>query len=124
MMAAGVDTTTLTIEWAFNALATGQIQINSNEEFTQDHLNIVNRLASVVPLALPHTARYGNEVCGYYVPKGSILFFNLFAVHQTQLKSISQETYHSFPDVHSRCPTRAQKNSPDAIPFSLGNLFD
>uniref|UniRef100_A0A183TCM8 Cytochrome P450 n=1 Tax=Schistocephalus solidus TaxID=70667 RepID=A0A183TCM8_SCHSO len=116
LMAAGVDTTTLTIMWACHAIATGRLQVRPREKFTQAHLNAVHRMASVVPLALPHTARYDNIVCGYFVPKGSIIFFNLFALHQNQLQALEASTLgcpFSKPAVNKRteCP----------LPFSLGS---
>ncbi|KAL7061712.1 hypothetical protein AAHC03_0263 [Spirometra sp. Aus1] len=117
LMAAGVDTTTLTIMWACHAVATGHLQVQPGEEFTQAQLDSVHRMASVVPLALPHTARYDNTVCGYLVPRGSIVFFNLFALHQNQLRALEAPT--AVCPFSSKQTVDRQTECP--LPFSLGS---
>ncbi|KAM7540585.1 hypothetical protein Aperf_G00000030715 [Anoplocephala perfoliata] len=119
IMAAGVDTTTLTLMWCCYALSIGKVVLKPGEAFTESHLEVVHRLASVVPMALPHYARFDGHVGGYLIPKDSVVFYNLYAVHQAQLME---------KDPTKICPF-AQNNNPklkmylceSAMPFSVGS---
>ncbi|VDM32389.1 unnamed protein product [Hydatigera taeniaeformis] len=97
VMAAGVDTTTLTLVWSCYAIATGKLELRPMESFTESHLEVVHRLASVVPMALPHCTHFDSYVGGYLIPKGSVIFFNLFAVHQSQMRKVMQASNKGCP---------------------------
>ncbi|KAL5113012.1 hypothetical protein TcWFU_009885 [Taenia crassiceps] len=120
IMAAGVDTTTLTLVWSCYAIATARLKLRSTENFTESHLEVVHRLASVVPMALPHYARFDSHVGGYLIPKGSVVFFNLFAVHQSQLKRLGQ-TNKGCPYTASSSMKHKMYLCESAMPFSLGS---
>lgn len=122
IMAAGVDTTTLTMVWCCYALATGKLKLKPGETFTESDLEVVHRLASVVPMALPHYARLDSYLGGYLVPKGSLVFYNIYSVHQTQLRSLVEE------NPTAACPLANQDNhkpkvycSGSSMPFSVGS---
>ncbi|KAH9286439.1 Cytochrome P450 2F2 [Echinococcus granulosus] len=121
IMAAGVDTTTLTLVWSCYALATKRLEIRSTETFTESHLEVVHRLASVVPMALPHYARFDSHVGGYLIPKGSVVFFNLFAVHQSQLRSLTQINNNGCPCVTNNSVKHRMYLCESAMPFSVGS---
>ncbi|KAL5967584.1 hypothetical protein TSMEX_004690 [Taenia solium] len=121
IMAAGVDTTTLTLVWSCYALATGRLELRPTESFTESHLEVVHRLASVVPMALPHYARFDSHVGGYLIPKGSVVFFNLFAVHQSQLRSLTQTNNKGCPRATGIGARRKMYLCESAMPFSVGS---
>ncbi|THD26616.1 Cytochrome P450 [Fasciola hepatica] len=98
LMAAGTDTSSLTLTVACSYL-TEQTGPLSGDNFT-DQLNRIHRQANVVPLALPHVARQPIHVGQYCIPEGSIVIFNLYAIHQAQMGQV--------------CPIAP-------IPFSVGS---
>ncbi|VDO02048.1 unnamed protein product, partial [Rodentolepis nana] len=71
VIAAGVDTTALSMVWCCYGLANGKLEINPGEELTESKLEEVHRLASVVPMALPHIAKFDSYVKGYLIPKNT-----------------------------------------------------
>lgn len=88
----------------------------------ESHLEVVHRLASVVPMALPHYTRLDGYVGGYLIPKDSIVFYNLYAVHQAQLDRALVEK-----NPAGICPFAEKDNSKlkrylceSAMPFSVG----
>ncbi|VDO12051.1 unnamed protein product [Rodentolepis nana] len=120
IMAAGVDTTTLTLVWCCYTLATGKLKLKPGESFTENDLEVVHRLASVVPMALPHYARFDSYLGGYLVPEGSLVFYNIYSVHQTQLRSLAEK------NPNAVCPFAKQDNqipkvycSGSSMPFSV-----
>ncbi|VUZ51082.1 unnamed protein product [Hymenolepis diminuta] len=122
IMAAGVDTTTLTLIWCCYSLATGKLNLKPGEPFTESDLEVVHRLASVVPMALPHYARFDSHLGGYLVPKGSLVFYNVYAVHQTQLRSLAEKNPAAvcpFANQDNRKPKVHVCGSP--LPFSVGS---
>ncbi|CAL8085776.1 unnamed protein product [Calicophoron daubneyi] len=98
VMAAGTDTTSLTLTWACAYLSCTREYFSPEDIRT--HLMRIHRRASVVPLALPHLVRENIMVSRYEIPAGSILIYNLYAVHQKQLER--------------------EETSPNPIPFSVG----
>jgi cytochrome P450 len=44
-------------------------------------LNEVLRMASVAPTGLPHKARQDTTIDGYHIPKGALIFPNIFFMH-------------------------------------------
>ncbi|KAF6778536.1 hypothetical protein AHF37_02112 [Paragonimus kellicotti] len=83
LMAAGTDTSSMTLTWACAYMAEhpGHFQ----EAVGDIQMNNIHRYASVVPLGLPHIARESMNILGYYVPAGATVLFNLQAVHQAQM---------------------------------------
>ncbi|VDD77692.1 unnamed protein product [Mesocestoides corti] len=118
LMAAGVDTTTLTLVWSCYAIASGKLEVSDGDAFGESHLEVVHRLASVVPMALPHYARFDSRIHGYYVPKGSAVFFNVFAVHQAQLQALAAKR--GCPHAQNGISRPKTLLCESAIPFSLG----
>lgn len=109
LLAASTDTTSLTLAWACDYLARcqqeGRVLLNSRQ------LDMIHRWASVVPFALPHIARDEFEMRTYRIPKGSIVIFNLYSVHNSQLKQLTST------DV----PQLQIRETDKPIPFSLGS---
>ncbi|CAH8841156.1 unnamed protein product [Trichobilharzia szidati] len=110
LMAAGTDTTSLTLTWACDYLS--RTPTNDPLKLDSSIFNMVHRWASVVPLALPHLVRESFEINGYHIPKSSILIYNLYAVHNEQLKKLGNNEVSSNDQV---------KESDMPIPFSLGS---
>ena len=50
--------------------------------YTEATLCEVQRLATLVPLAMPHRAMDDTKLCGYDIPKGAIILPNIWAVHR------------------------------------------
>nr|XP_020447513.1 cytochrome P450 2U1 isoform X1 [Monopterus albus] len=50
--------------------------------FTEATIMEVQRLAAVVPLGVPHMASETTEFRGYTIPKGTVVFPNLWSVHR------------------------------------------
>nr|QLC36635.1 cytochrome P450 2U1 [Kryptolebias hermaphroditus] len=50
--------------------------------FTEATIMEVQRLAVVVPLSVPHMASETTEFRGYTIPKGTVIFPNLYSVHR------------------------------------------
>ncbi|CAH8494222.1 unnamed protein product [Heterobilharzia americana] len=108
LMAAGTDTTSLTLTWACDYLSRAPPQDPFN--LSPDVIDMVHRWASVVPLALPHLVHESFEINGYCIPKSSILIYNLYAVHNTQLRRLTNK----------ETKPKDTKQSDTPIPFSLG----
>ncbi|XP_022081995.1 cytochrome P450 2U1-like [Acanthaster planci] len=100
MFIAGVETTAVTLSWAvlyltLHADAQKQIQSEIDEvgggnppswcnqkdmPFTRAAIMEIQRCANIVPIALPHTVTEEFQLRGYTIPKGSVLFINLWSV--------------------------------------------
>lgn len=120
-MAAGVDTTALTLVWFCYALANGILELSPGEAFTESKLEEVHRLASVVPMAIPHCARFDSYVGRYIIPKGSIVIFNLYSVHQAQLREIARgNSTGGCPFAHEQTSKQKLYFCESALPFSVG----
>lgn len=101
-MAAGTDTSSLTLAWACEYLAS-QSPDELDQGDTDGLLEQVHRLARVVPLALPHIVRGDFVLSDYDIPRDTLLIYNLYAVHRAQLAQQSG-------------------SANQAIPFSLGRF--
>ncbi|GAA55862.1 cytochrome P450 1 sub A member 2 [Clonorchis sinensis] len=90
LMAAGSDTSSLTLTWAFTYLAAHPEQ--SSDTVTTKIMDAIHRYASVVPFGLPHIAQEAMTVAGFHIPRRSMLIFNLYAVHQKQRSTAGNVT--------------------------------
>ncbi|KAK4469652.1 hypothetical protein MN116_007183 [Schistosoma mekongi] len=108
-LAAGTDTTSLTLTWACDYLA--RAPPKDSFKLGPDIFDMVHRWASVVPLSLPHVVRESFSLKGYHIPKSSILIYNLYAVHNSQLKSM----------INNKLQPNEIEESDKPIPFSLGS---
>nr|ALV83720.1 cytochrome P450 [Schistosoma mansoni] len=108
-MAAGTDTTSLTLTWACDYLA--RAPPKESLKLSSDLIDMIHRWASVVPLSLPHIVRESFKLKNYYIPKSSILIYNLYAVHNSQIKKLINTEQNSDEIQESDKP----------IPFSLGS---
>ncbi|KAM5572765.1 flavonoid 3'-monooxygenase CYP75B137 [Rosa sericea] len=99
----GTDTTATTVEWVLTELMQHpEEMIRVQEELTQivglnnlveefhlpklHHLNAVIketfRLHPALPLLVPRCSSQPTTIGGYYIPKGSIVFLNAWAIHR------------------------------------------
>uniref|UniRef100_A0A095ATI9 Cytochrome P450 2J5 n=1 Tax=Schistosoma haematobium TaxID=6185 RepID=A0A095ATI9_SCHHA len=109
LMAAGTDTTSLTLTWACDYLT--RAPPKESFKLSSDVIDMIHRWASVVPLSLPHIARESFKLKNYYIPKSSILIYNLYAVHNSQLKKL----------INTEQKSDEIQESDKPIPFSLGS---
>ncbi|KAI5387944.1 cytochrome P450 81Q32 [Lathyrus oleraceus] len=103
MLVAGSETSARTMEWAFSLLLNHpEIMSKVTEEINtcmdKDHLmnesdasklkylqNVITetlRLYPVTPLLIPHESSNDCKVCGYDIPRGTILLVNLWTLHR------------------------------------------
>nr|XP_010932510.1 flavonoid 3',5'-hydroxylase [Elaeis guineensis] len=101
MFIAGTDTSSITIEWAFTELLTNpsvlkRAQLEMDEVIGRDRrfeesdipklpylqaiCKEVLRKHATTPLNLPHLASQDCEIGGYYIPKGTRLLVNIYAI--------------------------------------------
>ncbi|XP_072519054.1 cytochrome P450 2F2-like [Salminus brasiliensis] len=136
--AAGTDTTSNTLQTAFLYLITHpEIQERCQQEIDEvlegkahasfeDRLNMpyvqaviyeCQRIASTVPLSVPHCTSRDTELMGYSIPKGTLIIPNLYSV-------LNEEGQWKFP--HEFNPAnflneQGQFEKPEAfMPFSVG----
>ncbi|KAK3097195.1 hypothetical protein FSP39_007347, partial [Pinctada imbricata] len=97
---AGFDTTATTLRWAFLLLASNpRVQENVQKEldnilgvnrrpslsdrsqlpFMEATILEILRMASTVPLSLPHNTLEDTEFLEYFIPKDTVVFLNLFS---------------------------------------------
>ncbi|XP_072923253.1 cytochrome P450 2U1 [Hemitrygon akajei] len=103
LFVAGTDTTSNTLLWAILIMAShpevqeqvhreimaviGESRLPSYKDrhhmpFTEATIMEIQRMTTVVPLAIPHMASETVEFKGYTIPKGSIVIANLWSVHR------------------------------------------
>ncbi|GER30931.1 cytochrome P450 [Striga asiatica] len=103
MLLAGTDTLAVTLEWAMSALLNNpeklhkaRIEIDnlvgkdrlidesdlSNLPYLQHVISETFRLFPANPLLVPHEASSDCTIGGYYIPRGTILIVNAWAIHR------------------------------------------
>ncbi|XP_058750922.1 cytochrome P450 81Q32-like [Vicia villosa] len=103
MLVAGSETSARTMEWAFSLLLNHPEKMNKvraeiNTVIHEDHLmnesdasklkylqNVIMetlRLYPVTPMLIPHESSNDCNVCGFDIPKGTILLVNLWTLHR------------------------------------------
>ncbi|OQV22860.1 Cytochrome P450 2J2 [Hypsibius exemplaris] len=103
LFAAGTETTSTTTLWAFVFFLenpeimrkvqeeidnnTGRERMLTNADrgmlpYTEAVILEVQRCASLVPLAVPHSSREDMTIDGYTIPKDTLLIGNLFSIHR------------------------------------------
>ena len=103
MMTAGVDTSTVTMEWALSLLLNHPDVLESARQEIERHVggarlveesdlpkliriqNIINetlRLFPSVPLLAPHEPSQDCTIAGYHVQKGTMVLINAWAIHR------------------------------------------
>ncbi len=133
----GTETTATALKWAIMYLAQSPDKqrkayeqlISFSRDFPkyQDKVNLpyiealmaeVLRMSSLAPLAVPHKATCDTELCGYHVPKGTVLLMNIYAMHHDQKYWQDPEKFEPerflHEDGHFVIPNSSY------LPFSLG----
>ena len=59
-----------------------QIAFKGLMPYTEATILEVQRLASIIPLILPHTTLEEIQIDQYTIPKGTLIFANMFAIHR------------------------------------------
>ncbi|XP_014673139.1 PREDICTED: cytochrome P450 2C23-like [Priapulus caudatus] len=139
LFAAGTETTATTLRWSLlymtyypHVAKKVQEEIDAvigrgrlpsmkdkpNMPYTEATILELQRLAHVVPLAIPHAITKENTTLrGYQIPNGTMVFANLYAVHRDPKR---------FPEPDVMKPERfldengKLSNSEHLIPFSIG----
>lgn len=139
---AGYETTSTTLTWATVLLAKyPDIQTKMHDEiidlvgsnrmpnladkkslaYTQAVMDEIFRFSSVVPLAIPHRVFESTDVDGFYIPKNSVVFPNLFACHRD--KDVWERPFEFYPDHFlSKLENGDIKYTPreELVPFGIG----
>lgn len=135
---AGIDTTTTTILWGLLYMVTWP-EIQRKVQHEMDHIigrarqpmtkdmNVlpytmavlleIQRFSTILPLSLTHFTRATTTLCGYTIPKSTVIFENIWAVHQDPELWGDPEVFR--PERFLNAKGQAQK--PEyLIPFSVG----
>ena len=103
LFVAGSETTVTTLRWCFlYMMAYPDIQSRVQEEidsvvgrnrlprlsdklpFTEATIMEVQRIASIVPIGVPHVAAEDTSLQGFFIPQGTILLSNIWAIHHNE----------------------------------------
>ena len=79
------------------------------------------RIATIVPMALPHVTTEDIEVKEFIIPKDSIIFPDILNVHYDPEHWTDPETFN--PDRFYDEATNTFKNDDHLIPFSVGKRY-
>ena len=103
MLVAGSETSATTMEWAFSLLLNHPKKMNKVQEeidtyvgqdqmlngldttklkYLQNVITETLRLYPVAPLLLPHESSNDCKVCGFDIPRGTMLLVNLWTLHR------------------------------------------
>eukprot|EP00252_Welwitschia_mirabilis_P002620 TRINITY_DN12564_c0_g1_i1.p1 TRINITY_DN12564_c0_g1~~TRINITY_DN12564_c0_g1_i1.p1 ORF type:complete len:513 (-),score=35.96 TRINITY_DN12564_c0_g1_i1:212-1750(-) len=139
--AASTETSSTTMEWTMslllknpNTLQKLQEEIDSvvgkDEKVREQHLSELKylqcavkeamRLYPALPLALPHASTEDTKVCGYDIPKGSMLFLNLWAIGRDPQVWEDAEEFRPERFLGDAVLDLSGHHDLKAIPFSVG----
>ena len=85
--------------------------------YTSAALLEIQRMASVTPLGVLHSAAQDTKLNGYDIPQGSILISNLWAVHHDP--EVWEEPF-EFKPSRFLDDNGDLQHKPELIPFSIG----
>ncbi|XP_050707440.1 cytochrome P450 2L1-like [Eriocheir sinensis] len=138
LLVAGVETTTNTMRWAIlylakfpevqrrvqreidNVIPRGTLpmyQHKSKLPYFEAVLSEVHRIASLVPLAVPHVASKDTELEGYSIPKGTVLYPHLECCHRDP--TLWERPDEFYPE-HFLDADGKYINKEGLLPFSVG----
>ena len=144
LFGAGFDTTSITLHWALAYMIKypniqRDIQKEIDDVIGRDRLptlqdmghlplleatiNELLRVTSIAPLALPHSATTDTQIAGYNIPKGTVVFANLWSLHRNQKYWDEPELFnpYRFLDSSGRAlDSRGLKSLPGFLPFGSG----
>ncbi|KAK6186433.1 hypothetical protein SNE40_008471 [Patella caerulea] len=136
---AASDTTATTLDWAFLFMVIHpEVQKKCQEEidsmvgdgrmvdwsdksklsYNEATLLEVQRLASTVPMAVPHTTNKDTVVKGYLIPEGSLVYANLYACHRDSRNW--KEPLKFEPERFLDDSGKVSRQPATLIPFSIG----
>ncbi|XP_065070233.1 cytochrome P450 1A1-like [Rhopilema esculentum] len=140
VFSAGIETTATTMNWfvAFSVLWP-ETQKKIHEEldrvigrtrkpcmddrpalnYLEAAINETLRFASVTPIAVPHCTKCDTSVAGYKIPKGTHVFYNLYAMHHDERHWVGPEDFRPerWLDEEGKYIPGAK---PSFLPFSAG----
>ncbi|XP_070534274.1 cytochrome P450 2U1-like isoform X2 [Ptychodera flava] len=114
LLLAGTDTTAVTLNWAIFYMASyGKVQDRVHDEidqvigrerrptmadqpllpYTETTLMEIQRISSIVPLALAHATSGDVSLRGYVIPKGTYVIPNLWSVHHEPRRWTEPEVF-------------------------------
>ncbi|KAL1369022.1 cytochrome P450 76T24-like [Arachis hypogaea] len=139
LLVAGVDTTSITIEWAMAELLRNpeklekvrnelQHVLGKNEQLEEKHISKLPFLKAVVketfrlhppaPLLVPHKAQEDVELCGFIVPKNAQVWVNVWAMGRDS--SIWTNPNEFMPERFLESEIDFQGHDFELIPFGAG----
>ena len=139
LFVAGTDTTATTLKWAILYLMLHpDIQRKIHEEldmvigrermptledrkvlpYTEAVLLEIQRIATIVPLSVPHSTAYDTKLAGYDIPAGTFILSNLWAVHHDPKVWKDPEEFK--PERFLNEDGTAVVQREELIPFSIG----
>ncbi|XP_072013988.1 cytochrome P450 2U1-like [Amphiura filiformis] len=133
---AGSETTVTTLRWCFlYMIANPDIQSRVQDEidsvvgrnslprvgdklpFTEATIMEVQRIASIVPVGVPHVAAADTTLRGYLIPKGTVIISNLLAIHHNQDSWYEPEKFEPERFLDSKGDMFYRN---EYVPFSIG----
>ena len=138
---AGTETTTSSLLWAILCLlhfpevqekvqaeldhVVGDRKVSLDDKANLPYTNAVlmesMRIATIVPMALPHCATEDMEIAGFHVPKNAIIFPDILNVHYDPEYFKNADTFD--PNRFYDEDTNTFKPNERLIPFSIGRRF-
>ena len=141
LFGAGFDTTSITLHWALAYMIKypniqRDIQKEIDDVIGRDRLptlqdmghlplleatiNELLRVTSIAPLALPHSATTDTQIAGYNIPKGTVVFVNLWSLHRNQKYWDEPELFNPYRFLDSSGRALDLKSLPGFLPFGSG----
>ena len=141
LFGAGFDTTSITLHWALAYMIKypniqRDVQKEIDDVIGRDRLptlqdmghlplleatiNELLRVTSIAPLALPHSATTDTQIAGYNIPKGTVVFVNLWSLHRNQKYWDEPELFNPYRFLDSSGRALDLKSLPGFLPFGSG----